>query len=165
MTLFSSNLYKSEDCTLTVYKSKPKVKVLVLSTKHRNIQIENNRKCVPETITFYNKTKFGVDVSDQMARKYSVKVGCFRWQLQAFYNILDLAAINAWILYKECTGSKISRKEFIFCLAEELAGENKENHRQSSDVSVLSPSTSGVRKSCQVGYCNKNKSSNCCMYM
>ncbi|KAK2583959.1 hypothetical protein KPH14_006423 [Odynerus spinipes] len=134
MTLFSSNLYKSEDCTLTVYK---------------------------KTITFYNKTKFGVDVADQMARKYSVKAGCFRWPLQVFYNILDLAAINTWILYKECTGSKISRKEFIFCLAKELAGENKENHRQSSDVSVLSPSTSGVRKSYQVGYYNKNKSSNC----
>ncbi|XP_076764528.1 uncharacterized protein LOC143431576 [Xylocopa sonorina] len=161
MALFSSNLYKSEDCTLTVYKSKPKVKVLLLSTKHRNIQIENNRKCVPEAITFYNKTKFGVDVADQTARKYSVKAGCFRWPLQVFYNILDLAAINAWILYKECTRSKISRKKFIFCLAEKLAGENKENRRQSSDVSVLSPSTSGVRKSCEMGYCNKNKSSNC----
>lgn len=164
MPLFSSNLYKSEDCTLTVYKSKPKIKVLLLSTKHRNIQIEDNRKHVPETITFYNKTKFGVDVADQMARKYSIKAGCFRWPLQVFYNILDLAAINAWILYKECTGSKISRKEFIFSLADELAGENKENIRHSSDVSNQSPSTSGVRKSCQVGYCNKNKSSNCCMY-
>ncbi|CAK9834249.1 hypothetical protein ANTRET_LOCUS10801 [Anthophora retusa] len=164
MTLFSSNLYKSENCTLTVYKSKPKVKVLLLSTKHRNIQIEDNCKRVPETVTFYNKTKFGVDVADQIARKYSVKAGCFRWPLQVFYNILDLAAINAWMLYKECTESKISRKEFIFCLGEELAGENKKNICQSSDVSVLSPSTSGVRKSCHVSYCNKNRSNNCCMY-
>ncbi|CAK9828056.1 hypothetical protein ANTRET_LOCUS5646 [Anthophora retusa] len=150
--------------TLTVYKSKPKVKVLLLSIKHRNIQIEDNCKRVPETVTFYNKTKFGVDVADQVARKYSVKAGCFRWPLQVFYNILDLAAINAWILYKECTGSKISRKEFIFCLAEELAGGNEEKICQSSDVSVLSPSTSGVRKSCHMGYCIKNRSNNCCMY-
>ena len=156
MTLFSSNLYKSENCTLTVYKSKPKIKVLLLNTKHTGVRIEDNYKRVPETITFYNKTKcvkHGVDVIDQMARKYSVKARSFRWPLQVFFNIL--AAINARILYKECTKSKISRKEFIFCLAEELAGENKENICERSDASFLSPSTSEVRNSCQVGYCKK----------
>ena len=57
MTLFSSNLYKSENCTLTVYKSKPKVKVLLQSTKHTGVRIEDNYKRVPETIAFYNNTK------------------------------------------------------------------------------------------------------------
>ncbi|XP_033304328.1 uncharacterized protein LOC117207821 [Bombus bifarius] len=67
-----------------------------------------------------------------------------------------LAAIHAWILCKEYTGSKISRKQFIFCLAEELAGENKKNIYQRSDASFLSSSTSEVRRSCgQVGYCKK----------
>ena len=125
MTLFSSNLYRSENCTLTVYKSKPKIKVLLLNTKHTGVRIEDNYKRIPETITFYNKTKYGVDVVDQMARKYSMKAGSFQWPIQVFFNILDLVAINAWILYKECTRSKISRKEFIFCLAEELAGKTR----------------------------------------
>ena len=139
MTLFSSNLYKSENCTLTVYKSKPNVKVLLPSIKHTSIQVEDNYKRVPETIAFYNKTKFGVDVIDQMAHKYSVKAGSFPWPLQVFFDILDLAAINAWILYKECTRSKISRKEFIFCLAKELTGENKDNICQRSGrfISVI----------------------------
>ena len=161
MTLFSSNLYKLENCTLTVYKSKPKVKVLLLSTKHTGVRIEDNYKRVPETIAFYNKTKYGVD---QMACKYSMKAGSFRWPLQVFFNILHLVAINAWILYKECTRSKISRKEFIFCLAEKLTGENKDNICQRSDVSFLSPSTSEVRRNCQVGYCIKNRSNNYCIY-
>ena len=161
MSLFSSHFYKSENCTLTVYKSKPSVKVLLLST---GVKVEDNYKRVPETVTFYNKTKFGVDVVDQMARKYTVKAGSFRWPLQVFFNILNLAAINAWILYKECIGSKIFRKEFIFCLAEELAQEDKENICQTPDASFLSLSTSEVRKSCQVGYCKKCRSSNCCMY-
>ena len=100
MTLFSSNLYKSENCTLTVYKSKPKVKVLLLSTKHTGVRIEDSYKRVPETIAFYNKTKYGVD---QMACKYSVKARSFRWPLQVFFNIFDFAAINACILYKEYT--------------------------------------------------------------
>ena len=141
MTLFSSNLYKSESCTLTVYKGKLNVKVLLVSIKHTGIQVEDNQKRVPETIAFCNKTKFGVDVIDQMARKYNVKAGSFRCPLQVFFNILDLAAINAWILCKMCTGSKISRKEFIFC--------------QRSDASFLSLSTSEVRKSCQMGQCKK----------
>ena len=163
MTLFSSNLYKSENCTLTVYKSKPKVKVLLLSTKHTGVRIEDNYKRVLETIAFYNKTKYGVD---QMARKYSTKARSFRWPLQVFFNIFDLTAINAWILYKECTRSEISRKEFIFCLVEELTGENKDNICQRSDASFLSPSTSEVRESCQVDYCKKkkNRSNSYCLY-
>ena len=153
MTLFSSNLYKSENCTLTVYKSKSNVKVLLLSTKHAGIQVKDNYKHVTEIIAFYNNTKFDVDIVDQMARKYSMKVGSFRRPLPVFFfffNILNSAAINTWILCKECTGSKISRKEFIFC--------------QKSDASFLSLSTSEVRKSCQVGYCKKNRSNNYCVY-
>ena len=37
-----------------------------------------------------------------------------------FYNILDLAAINAWILYKKTTEVKITRMNFIFQLPEKL---------------------------------------------
>ena len=85
MTLFSSNLYKSENCTLTVYKSKSNVKVLLLSTKHAGIQVEDNYKHVTEIIAFYNNTKFVVDIVDQMARKYSMKVGSFRRPLPFFF--------------------------------------------------------------------------------
>ena len=49
---------------------------------------------------FFNKTKCGVDVTDQMARQYSVKAGTRRWPVAVFYNILDLAGINAFVLYK-----------------------------------------------------------------
>ena len=164
MTLFSSNLYKSENCTLTVYKSKPNVKVLLPSIKHTSIQVEDNYKRVPETIAFCNKTKFGVDVIDQMAHKYSVKAGSFPWPLQVFFDILDLAAINAWILYKECTRSKISRKEFIFCLAKELTGENKDNICQRSGrfISVIF-NVKSARK-LPSGLLQKNRSNNYCLY-
>ena len=114
MARFSSVIYKSQNCTLAVYKSKPKKKVLLLSTRHKHVKINSNTKKTPESIEFYNKTKFGVDVMDQMARKYSTKSSSRRWPLQVFFNILDLAGINAWILYKETTGDKISRKTFCF---------------------------------------------------
>ena len=41
--------------------------------------------------SFYNKTKSGVDITDQMARQYTVKAGARRWPMAVFYNILDLA--------------------------------------------------------------------------
>lgn len=63
-----------------------------------------------------------------MARKYSVKSGSRRWPLQIFFNILDLASINAWILYNETTGENLSRKDFLFQLAEELSGKYEDSY-------------------------------------
>jgi len=40
---------------------------------------------LPETIDFYNLTKYGVNVINQMARKYSVKASSRRWPVQAFF--------------------------------------------------------------------------------
>ena len=55
-----------------------------------------------------------------MARQYSVKVGTHWWPIAVFYNILGLAGINAFVLYKKQTGDKISRRDFLFKFAPEL---------------------------------------------
>ena len=55
-----------------------------------------------------------------MARKYTVNTTSRRWPLQFIYNILDLAAINAHILFKLATGSKISRWRYRQRFSEEL---------------------------------------------
>lgn len=168
---FSTVLYKTDKCTLTIYKSKPNKKVLVLSSKHKSVKIEKDGKRLPETVTLYNNTKFGVDVTDQMARKYTVKAGSRRWPLQVFYNILDHAGINAWILYKETTGENISRKDFLFQLSEELAIDYKElTGRSTVQAEGISSSTSSQnqthismkRKRCQIAQCTNNKTSNIC---
>lgn len=49
--------------------------------------------------------------------------------LQVYYNILDLALINALDLYKEVTQIKISRIKFIFQLAKEL----RDNYEHDAD--------------------------------
>ena len=64
--------------TLTVYQSKPSKNVLVLSTAHRSVTIADGKKKLSETIVFYNATKYGVDVLDQMARLYTSKVSSRR---------------------------------------------------------------------------------------
>ena len=76
----------------------------------------------PETILFYNKTKAGVDVIDQMTRKYSVKPASRRWPIHVFYNVIDLALINSWILFRDICKSNISRRKFIQRVVEELTG-------------------------------------------
>ncbi|KAJ8878226.1 hypothetical protein PR048_018803 [Dryococelus australis] len=76
------------------------------------------------TVECYNDTKYGVDILDQMARKYAVRISTRRWPMHTFQNILDLAAINAWILYKEITSEKISYRCFLQKFVEELAESN-----------------------------------------
>lgn len=50
--------------------------------------------------------------------------------LQVFFDILDLAGINAWILYRETTEEKISRQEFLFQLAVELTATYQESREE-----------------------------------
>ncbi len=101
MKQYSTKVLNSSDCTLTIYKCKPIINVLLLSTLHSYVNIGNDKKMKPETIEFYNNTKYGVNGLDQMARNYSVKAGSRRWPLKVFFNILDFnSTINAWIQKK-----------------------------------------------------------------
>ena len=106
--------------TLTVYQCKRKKNVCILSTLNTSVMVDTTTKKKPETVTFYNETKCGVDIADQMARQYTVKAGTRRWAVAVFYNILDLACINAYVLYKKKTGAAILTRNFIFQLATEL---------------------------------------------
>uniref|UniRef100_A0A0K0FRH2 Probable ATP-dependent RNA helicase DDX46 (inferred by orthology to a zebrafish protein) n=1 Tax=Strongyloides venezuelensis TaxID=75913 RepID=A0A0K0FRH2_STRVS len=89
-----------------------------------------------------------------MARKYSVKSKSCRWSLQIFFNILDLARINAWVLYKQVTGEEISRQEFLFQLAVELAAEYQNSREKEDKPKTLINISSGsrIRKTCEVRY-------------
>ena len=77
-------MYKSEDILLTVYQGKSKKNVLLLSTLHTNAAIADNQNKTRETVKCYNETKYGVDVVDQMARKYTVRTMTRRWPVYSF---------------------------------------------------------------------------------
>ena len=55
-----------------------------------------------------------------MARQYTAKAITRRWPVAFFYNILDLAFTNVYVLYKNKTGDAISRRNFMFQLATKL---------------------------------------------
>ncbi|KAL4009709.1 hypothetical protein ACER0C_003561 [Sarotherodon galilaeus] len=88
---------------------------------HSVVQTDNTTKRKPNTVTLYNTTKCGVDVMDQMVREYTVRRGTRRWPVAVFYNMIDMAALNAHVLYQACTGTQERRVDFLVELARELA--------------------------------------------
>ena len=58
-----------------------------MRTLHPDVKItlDNNLKKT-EPVLFNYKTKAGVDVIDQMARKSSLSAASRRWPIQLFYN-------------------------------------------------------------------------------
>jgi hypothetical protein len=162
-TLYSSTLWQHDDVTLTVYRCKRSKNVTIMSSMHTSVEIDSGEKKIPETVKFYNNTKYGVDVIDQMARKYSVKSGSRRWPVQVFYNVLDLAAINSWLLYRKATGVTISRRNYILQLAEELREPHmKQRKTEQLSSSAVSEDLQRKRRQCQVGRCKGNKTFDIC---
>ena len=86
--LYSTMILQARNTTLTVYQAKTSKNVLLLSNLHNSVLCSDNRKKTPETVDFYNHTKFGVDVLDQKARFYSCRVQSRWWPLQVFYNVM-----------------------------------------------------------------------------
>ena len=107
--LFSSEiLYSLSECSLTVYKARKKKLVYVLSSVHQSVAVDQtHRKNMPETVSYYNKPKAGVDVLEQMASYHTIKTATRRWPVAIFYNILDCAWINTYILYCKVTNTQI----------------------------------------------------------
>lgn len=153
---YSSQFYWENDigCLLVNYQCKEKKNVCLISTMHDAPRVDNtNEKKKPHVIMFYNRNKVGVDAIDQMARLYSTHSATRRWPLAVWTNILDLAAINAWTVYKKVTGRTISRKRFILQLCEDLR-----KHHVSSKItavqSIASPTTaSRKRRKCRGRNC------------
>lgn len=151
-------LYSESGCTLTVYKAKKSKVVPLLSTMHKTVDISESDMRKPETILHYNTTKVGVDCIDQMVRLYSTKAASRRWPVAVFYNILDLAGINSWILFKSATNSTISRRNFLLDLGKELTCFSSENNIYHV-FSNHSPSPS--RRFCAERGCRNKTKNNC----
>nr|XP_040566409.1 piggyBac transposable element-derived protein 4-like [Lepeophtheirus salmonis] len=77
--LFSSFIFVNSGKTLTSYQGKKKV--LILSSVHKSVKVLDVRKRLPESIQYYNETKYGVDILDQMTRLYSTKMSSRRLPL------------------------------------------------------------------------------------
>ena len=68
---------------------------------HTTGDIDSTLIAKPEIITYYNKNKGGVDIMDKMLGEYTVKWRTLRWPLALFYNMMDVAALAAYVIYKK----------------------------------------------------------------
>ncbi|KAJ8957298.1 hypothetical protein NQ314_006584 [Rhamnusium bicolor] len=57
------------------------------------------RTSKPEMILTYNDTKGGVNMVDTLCAQYNYVHGTGRWLVASFYSMLNVAGINAFIVY------------------------------------------------------------------
>ena len=124
----------------------------------------NNKKKKPKMILFYNANKVGVDCFDQMARLCTKRSASRRWPVAVWGNILYIAAINSYVLYKRVTSNHIIRRQFILMLVENLLG--KPEPCLSNSNREFKGDDEGVRKrrKCHGVCCDNKTVSTCILY-
>ena len=97
----SSTFGFDEQLTMTSYVPKRNKAVILLSIMHHDVSIiDDDAQKRPEIIHFYNKTKIGVDLIDQMVQTYTCRRATRRWPFALFCNLLDIAALNAYTIFR-----------------------------------------------------------------
>ena len=123
----------------------------------------------------YNFGKKGVDQMDEAVEEFTCRRKTVRWPLLVFYNMLDIAANNTFILMKK-GGSTSSKKQFLRYVSLQLV-ESYAKHRFRSNAYLQTsikeagqlfgflPSPSVIpQASCKVNrchVCHKNSRSKC----
>ena len=120
----SSKFLFSDMTTLVSFMPKKNRNVTLISTKHHDKDI-NATTQKPEVIHYYNSTKAGVDTVDQLCSLYNCSRITKRWPLVVFYNMINIAAINALVLWQQLNpgwkrGVSNKRHTFIHDLIQAL---------------------------------------------
>ncbi|XP_049301866.1 piggyBac transposable element-derived protein 4-like [Bactrocera dorsalis] len=140
---YESTFAFTPDTTLVSYISHKNKCTVVMSTLHHAPNIENESKKLPEIISFYNSTKGGVDTVDKMLSCYSCKRKNNRWTMAVFSNIIDISALNSYILYNDIdpnwkqTQKHTKRKCFLHELAISLAKPYMEKRKKAQGTNYL----------------------------
>ena len=122
---YSSEFGFKNNMTMVSYVPNKGKAVILLSTLHKDKSIHDGPKKKPEIISYYNQTKGGVDTMDEMVRYYSCKRQTKRWPMVLWYNMLDVAVMNAYTLFKGVhpeymNGVNHKRRLFLKELVKEL---------------------------------------------
>lgn len=68
---------------------------------HHSGIVSDQKDKKPEMILDYNKTKGAVDNLDKLVAEYTCRRQTKRWPITVFYNIIDVSAYNAFVLWLE----------------------------------------------------------------
>ena len=142
-----------KEAMIASYCPKKGKMVTLLSTMHLVKGTESpGPEKKTEVITYYNATKGGVDTMDQIVRWFTTKRKTQRWPMVIFYNMPDISALNAFIVwmslnkknYTAKCGNRL-RRSLLISLAKELAGLQDENAIQ---IPASLPANTRKRKRC-----------------
>ena len=123
--------------------------VKMISSMHHTDSIIEGDKKKTEIIDYYNSTKGGVDNMDKMVTHYNTtKRKTKRWPMAIFYNILDIAALAAFIIFKEnnpeFSRNTDSRRHFLKDLRKALVQKNVEERSQQRRIMQQFSSRTGI---------------------
>lgn len=132
-----------------VFKWRDKRNILTISTlpEHNDQLVPSGKKnrnkeevFKPESVMAYNKSKKGVDVSDQYTTYYSPLRKSKKWYRKlAFELITGLSVVNAWVLYCQYfPRAKMSQLQFRETLVCSLTGDEPENIRPGRSFGAIS---------------------------
>uniref|UniRef100_A0A8C5BXE2 PiggyBac transposable element-derived protein domain-containing protein n=1 Tax=Gadus morhua TaxID=8049 RepID=A0A8C5BXE2_GADMO len=94
---------------------------------------------IPAAVKDYNQHMGGVDLSDPLIGYYSASHKTMKWYKTFFYHFLDIAIVNAHILYQQCQRGSMTQKEFRHALIEELADLGTPSTSRPSTSQVAAP--------------------------
>ena len=120
-----------------------------------------------EVILYYNSTKSGVDILDKMVQTYTCKRMTRRWPVALFYNIIDVSAINAYVVRQQLHGenkrifSKKRRRKFLIRLGKEFAGISSALSMQKRRA--IQPQSNRKRTPASESQATKAKKVRCCL--
>lgn len=115
-----SSLYGfTKDYTIVSYVPEiNKAEIVISSSHHEPSTDEATNK--PTMIVDYINRRAGFKELAQQCSLYSCSRRTGRWSMAIFYRILDLAGVNAYVLYQGCLGPKLKRRDFLLSLARNL---------------------------------------------
>ncbi|XP_054717484.1 piggyBac transposable element-derived protein 4-like [Uloborus diversus] len=122
------------DTTLVAYTPKKNICITLISTMHNKGDISNRSDRKTTMILDYNSTKGAVDTLDQIVATYTCKRGTTQWPVVLFYNIIDVSAYNAFVVWREINLSyhenkKNRRRYFVEELGYELIKPSLHNRK------------------------------------
>ena len=121
----SSTFGFHEKVLIVSFVPKKNKSVNLISSLHSSPEVSHVEN-KPQVILDYNAAKSGVDTMDQNVRKYSCKRRTLRWPMCLFYNILDIAAMNTFVIFRDLhpqwnANKPHRRRLFLILLARQLA--------------------------------------------
>ena len=108
--------------------------MIVLPTMHSGVSVTMDQRKKTYVHSFYDHTKSGADIVDQILSRQTTKIKSRRWLINALAFILDTVRTNARVLLEESkTHQKFTTFEFTYQLGKCLVLPDIQRHYENNN--------------------------------